>query len=166
MVALGKPLVKAVFLHAHHLHDMLIPPTWLVVTLIGSLGFSPVGIAVHNLMLVKRSVLILLVYDINTSIEGVKVCIIIDEEVHLVTILASLFLNVAIGILHLNTPRLAIGINTTAGAALWVLNTEGVASKLQLRLLVVTGLLLCFSWIGVGLSLCGFQSFFECLGCL
>lgn len=65
-------------------------------------------------VLVKCSIGIHLVNDIHITIPAVKVCLVVDEHIKVVTVLAELSTNVAVGIIHLLLPSLAVLIHTRA----------------------------------------------------
>ena len=61
-------------------------------------------------MLIKRAIRIYLVNDKHITIPIIKVCFVIDKHIQMVTILAKLSTDIAIGIVHGYFPLLAIGI--------------------------------------------------------
>ena len=61
-------------------------------------------------MLIKRAVRIHLVNDKHITVPVIKVCSVIDKHIQMVTILAELSTDIAIGIVHGNFPFFTIGI--------------------------------------------------------
>ena len=102
-------------------------------------------------MLVKLASLgIHLVNDIHFAVPVVKVGSIVDEHVQMVTVLAVASKDVAISVVHLLLPLLAVNLATTHGA-FRVLNHEVVTAKADMSLLVVAFLLLCIGRLSIGL---------------
>ncbi len=108
-------------------------PTLLIVGKIciacGLLG----GEAIHNLMLIKRAVLVHLVNDKHIALFG---CI-RQEHVNVVAVHTLRATDISIVILHGGFPRLAVSTSTSAYTTFGVLNADVVAVNLAMFHLVV-----------------------------
>ena len=152
-----QPLIKGSLRHSNNLTKSL--PVLGVVGKISLSSSCLIRIAIHHLMLVKfTSLWIYLVYYYYISIEVVKVSCIIDEHINMVTIHAYLAQNIAISIVHGHAPRLALLVLTATSHALWSLNSEVIATKRQMPLLIVTCLLLRLSRLSLRFCDSIFQS--------
>ena len=91
-----------------------------------------------------------LVDNIHSAIPSVQIGIVIDKEVEMVTVLAFLAQNIAIGVMHLLLPLRAIAVCSSTHTALRVLYSEVIATKLHMSLTVVACLLLSLRWLSIG----------------
>ena len=102
-------------------------------------------------MLVKAAVRIVLVHHEHlTSVPTVNV--IGEEHVDVVSINAYRATNVAIGVVHLAFPLLAVSIRTLTHATLRLLNGDVERTHLHMAFLVVSGFLLRLGRLGVYLG--------------
>ena len=104
--------------------------------------------AKHNLVLVKAAVGIVLVhYEYLASVPTVN--IIGEEHVNVVSVNTHCATNVAVSVVHLAFPLLAVSIGAFTHAALRLLNGDVERTDLHMSLLIVAGFLLCLGGVGV-----------------
>ena len=99
-------------------------------------------------MFVKRAIRVVLVNDKHlVSVPTVNV--IGEEHVYVVAVNTHCTTNVAIGVVHLAFPLLAVSISALTHAALRLLNGDVKRANLHMSLLIIASLLLCFGGGGV-----------------
>ena len=99
-------------------------------------------------MLVKAAVGVVLVHNIHlASVPTVN--IIGEEHVNVVAVNTHCATNVAVSVVHLAFPLLAVSISALTHAALRLLNGDVKRSNLHMSLLIVAGFLLCLGGVGV-----------------
>ena len=104
--------------------------------------------AKHNLVLVKAAVGVVLVNDEHLA-PVPTVNIIGEEHVNVVAVNTHCTTNVAVSVVHLAFPLLAVSIGALTHAALRLLNGDVERTDLHMSLLIVAGFLLCLGGVGV-----------------
>ena len=126
-------------------------PTLLIVGKIVALSLVHVNETEHHLVLVKRAVGVVLVYDKHfPSVPTVNV--VGEEHVDVVAIHALCATEIAIGVVHLAFPLLALGIGATTYAAFGLLDGDVERTHLHMAFLIVASLFLCLGGFGVHLG--------------
>ena len=99
-------------------------------------------------MLVKAAIGVVLVHHIHlASIPTINV--VGEEHVNVVAVNTHGTTNVAVSVVHLAFPLLAVSIGAFTHAALRLLNGDVERTNLHMSLLIVAGFLLCLGGVGV-----------------
>ena len=142
------PLLEIFEVRSGHDNPAPIFPTFLIVGQIVALRLVHVVKAKHHLVLVKATIGVVLVHHIHlASIPAVNV--VGEEHVYMVSVHTLRTTEVAVGVVHLTFPLLAVGISTFAYTSLWLLNGDVERADLHMTFLVVAGLFLCLGGFGV-----------------
>ena len=137
------PLLKTVRLDSGHDNSAPILPTLFIVGKIGAPCFFRTVEAKHHLVFVKRAVGVVLVnYKHIFAVPLIHVFC--KEHVYMVAVHALRATDIAVGVVHLHAPPLAVGIRTAALASLWVFDGNVKRANLHMAHFVVTCLLLSF----------------------
>ena len=142
------PLLKIVRLNSGHDNSAPILPTLFIVGKIGAPCLFHTVEAKHHLVFVKRAVGVVLVN--HKHIFAVPLIhVFCKEHVYMVSVHALRATDIAVGVIHLHAPLLAVGIRTAALASLWVFDGNVKRANLHVAHFVVACLFLCFGGVGV-----------------
>ena len=142
------PLLEIFEVRCRHYNPAPIFPTFLIVGEIVALCLVHVVKAKHHLVLVKRTIGVVLVHHIYLA-PVPTVNVVGEEHVYVVSVHALRATEVAVGVVHLAFPLLAVSVRAFAHTALRLLNGDVERADLNMAFLVVAGLFLCLCGFGV-----------------
>ena len=147
------PLLELLQVNARQHRLVLLRPISVIINKVSC--FSSVSLieTQHNLVFVKRAVLVILVNHKHLATIP-PVNIIREEHIYMVAVYTFRATNIAIGVLHGRFPFVALCIYSTTNGSFRVLNGDIECTNLHMTFLIIAGFFLFLRRSSIGFFLC------------